>query len=164
MQNALDFRTALLEAGGCSFTANVSVDYGDTAAKFTLACEYAPQTGVHLRVTEPQSIAGIEADVSGTDAALTFDGTQLALAPLAGDLLAPLAAPMIVCRSWAEGYIDAAGSEDAYIRATYLDGYDAQELTVDTWFLAESGWPVRAELASGGQTLMKLELTNFTLD
>ena len=67
-------------------------------------------------------------------------------------------------RCWAEGYIDAAGKEDAYLRVTYLDGYGDRELTVDTWFLAESGWPVRAEIASNGETLLKLELTNFTMD
>ena len=102
--------------------------------------------------------------MSGEDAVITFEDTQLALENLAGGNLAPLAAPFIVGRCWAQGYIDAAGKEDAYLRVTYLDGYGAQELTVDTWFLAESGWPVRAEIASGGETLLKLELTNFTMD
>ena len=164
MQDALDFRAALLTAGGCSFTANVSVNYGDAAVKFTLACEYDIEDGAKLCVSAPDTIAGIEASVSGEDAAITFEDTQLALENLAGSNLAPLAAPFIVGRCWAQGYIDAAGKEDAYLRVTYLDGYGAQELTVDTWFLAESGWPVRAEIASGGETLLKLELTNFTMD
>ena len=164
MQDALDFRSALLTAGGCGFTANVAVNYGETAAKFTLACEYDVETGAHLRVTAPDTIAGIEATVSGENAVITFDGAQLALGDLAGGELAPLSAPLIVGRCWAEGYIDAAGKEDAYLRVTYLDGYGDRELTVDTWFLAESGWPVRAEFASNGETLLKLELTNFTMD
>ena len=164
MQSALDFRTALLTAGGCSFTANITANYGETAAKFTLACEYDTETGAHLRVTAPDTIAGIEANVKGEDAVITFEDTQLALGDLAGGTLAPLSAPLIVGRCWAEGYIDAAGKEDAYLRVTYLSGYGEHELTVDTWFLAESGWPVRAEIASDGETLLMLELINFTMD
>lgn len=164
MQDALDFRSALLTAGGCSFTANVSVNYGETVAKFTLTCEYDIEDGARLLVTAPDTIAGIEASISGTDTVITFDDAQLALAELNGGNLAPLAGPLIVGRCWAEGYIDAAGKEGAYLRVTYLDGYGSQELTVDTWFLAESSWPVRAEIAADGQTLLTLELTNFTMD
>lgn len=164
MQDALDFRTALLSAGGCSFTASVAADYGETVSKFTLECRYDPAQGAHLRVTAPESIAGIEADVTGEDAALSFAGTELALGDLAKGNLAPLAAPLILARCWAEGYIDAAGREDACLRVTYLDGYGQKELTVDTWFLADSGWPARAEISYDGQTLLRLELTNFTME
>ena len=101
MQSALDFRTALLTAGGCSFTANITANYGETAAKFTLACEYDTETGAHLRVTAPDTIAGIEANVTGEDAVITFEDTQLALGDLAGGTLAPLSAPLIVGRCWA---------------------------------------------------------------
>lgn len=163
MQSALDFRAAILSAGGCGFTADVTASYGETAAKFTLDCTYDVQSGVTLTVTKPETIAGIQATVSGEDAALSFEGTELALETLANGNLAPLSAPFIAARAWSEGYIDAAGQEDAYLRATYLDGYGAKTLTVDTWFLKQSGWPVRAEIAYDGETVLQMELTNFTI-
>lgn len=163
MQSALDFRAALLRAGGCGFTADVTANYGETAAKFTLDCSYDVQSGVTLTVTKPETIAGIGARVSGEDAALSFEGTELALEGLANGNLAPLAGALIAARAWAEGYIDAAGQEDAYLRVTYLDGYGAKTLTVDTWFLKESSFPVRSEIAYDGETVLQIELTNFTM-
>ena len=40
-QQALDFRTRLLEAGGCAFDADVQVSYGETAARFSMRCAYS---------------------------------------------------------------------------------------------------------------------------
>ena len=36
-QDALDFRTALLEAGGCRFRAVIGADYGDRVYSFTVS-------------------------------------------------------------------------------------------------------------------------------
>lgn len=164
MQQALDFRAALLSAQGCDFTAHVTLDYGESVTKFTLACTYDVQKGLHLRVVEPQSIAQIEADVCGEEAVITFEDAQLALDSLADGNLTPLSAPFLVCKSWLEGYIDAAGRQDEQLRVSYLSGYGSKELTIDTWFLAQTGWPIRAEIAHDGITVLKLELTNFTME
>ena len=56
-QQPLTFRTALLEAGGCSFTAAVTADYGETTADFTLDASFAPDTGASLTVTAPENLA-----------------------------------------------------------------------------------------------------------
>ena len=60
-QPPLTFRTALLQSGGCSFTAAITADYGESAASFTLDCVFSPETGASVTVTEPESIAGIQA-------------------------------------------------------------------------------------------------------
>ena len=62
-QKALDFRTGLMEAGGCSFTAVVTADYGDKVYPFTLDCSYTGDSA-RLQVLEPESIAGIAATVT----------------------------------------------------------------------------------------------------
>ena len=41
-QLPLSFRTQLLQAGACSFTAEIRADYGDTVVPFTLACSWTP--------------------------------------------------------------------------------------------------------------------------
>ena len=64
-QPPLTFRTALLQSGGCSFTAAITADYGESAASYTLDCVFSPETGASVTVTEPESIAGIQAHVPG---------------------------------------------------------------------------------------------------
>ena len=75
-QPPLTFRTALLQSGGCSFTAAITADYGESAASFTLDCVFSPETGASVTVTEPESIAGIQAQVKDTAASVSYDGMQ----------------------------------------------------------------------------------------
>ena len=41
-QPPLTFRTALLQSGGCSFSAAITADYGESDASFTLDCVFSP--------------------------------------------------------------------------------------------------------------------------
>ena len=100
-QPPLTFRTALLQSGGCSFTAAITADYGESAASFTLDCVFSPETGASVTVTEPESIAGIQAQVKDTAAFVSYDGMQLGLGSLANGNLAPLAAPYVLGQCWA---------------------------------------------------------------
>lgn len=52
-QPPLTFRTALLQSGGCSFSAAITADYGESDASFTLDCVFSPETGASVTVTEP---------------------------------------------------------------------------------------------------------------
>ena len=172
-QQPLTFRTALLEAGGCSFTAAVTVeadpdiivinDYGETTADFTLDASFAPDTGASLTVTAPETIAGITAHVKDSTADVSFDDTQLGLGSLANGRLAPLAAPYVLGQSWAGAYIDSTGTEDGLLRATYRLGYDKQELVVDTWFTEEPFTPQYAEISADGRMVLSIRISNFAM-
>ena len=140
-QQPLTFRTALLEAGGCSFTAAVTADYGETTADFTLDASFAPDTGASLTVTAPETIAGITAHVKDSTADVSFDDTQ----------------------SWAGAYIDSTGTEDGLLRATYRLGYDKQELVVDTWFTEEPFTPQYAEISADGRMVLSIRISNFAM-
>ena len=162
-QQPLTFRTALLEAGGCSFTAAVTADYGETTADFTLDASFAPDTGASLTVTAPETIAGITAHVKDSTADVSFDNTQLGLGSLANGRLAPLAAPYVLGQSWAGAYIDSTGTEDGLLRATYRLGYDKQELVVDTWFTEEPFTPQYAEISADGRMVLSIRISNFAM-
>ena len=56
MQRALDFRTALLQSGGCAFTAEVTADYGEQVYRFTMDCTWSPDGGAALTLTAPQTL------------------------------------------------------------------------------------------------------------
>ena len=162
-QQPLTFRTALLEAGGCSFTAAVTADYGETTTDFTLDASFAPDTGASLTVTAPETIAGITAHVKDSTADVSFDNTQLGLGSLANGRLAPLAAPYVLGQSWAGAYIDSTGTEDGLLRATYRLGYDKQELVVDTWFTEEPFTPQYAEISADGRMVLSIRISNFAM-
>ena len=161
-QKALDFRTALMEAGGCSFTADITADYGARVYEFTLDCEYTVGGEAHLTVTKPETIAGIAATVSADGATVEFDGASLDFGQMANGYVAPLAAPWILGNCWTAEYISSAGADGDLERVTYLQGYHEEELTLDTW-LDRSGVPVRCEISWNGSRCLTIDLTNFQL-
>ena len=154
---------ALLQSGGGSFTAAITADYGESAASFTLDCVFSPETGASVTVTEPESIAGIQAQVKDTAASVSYDGMQLGLGSLANGNLAPLAAPYVLGQCWAGEYIDATGTEDGLLRTTYRMGYEEKELVVDTWFSQEPLAPVRAELSFEGRMVLRADISAFSM-
>ena len=163
MQRALDLRTALTAAGGCAFAAQAKVNYGEEIFRFSMDCAYEAGGGVTIRLTEPQTLAGIGAEVSADGARVAYEDTEVGFAELAGGRVSPMRLPYLLAESWYRGYISACGWEDGVLRATYLLGYDDNEITVDTW-LDASGLPVRAAVSYQGQTLLKAELHHFSLE
>lgn len=161
-QKALDFRTQLMNAGGCSFTAAISADFGERVYDFTLDCSYTMEDGVSVSVLEPESIAGIAATVSGDGAVLEYEGVSLTLGQMAQGNVEPLAAPWLLGQCWTQEYIAYAGADEDYERITYLRGYDDKELTVDTW-LDPTGCPVYAEVVFDGVRCLTIEIQDFQL-
>lgn len=158
MQRALDFRSALMGAGECTFSADFTADYEDEIFRFSADC-VCGKDGVTLTVTSPETLSGICAAVEEQDARVIFDETEIALDLMAGKL-APLSAPYRLFAAWTEDYLQFTGSEDGQLRMTALQGYDDEELTVDTWLNGEN-IPIRAEIAAEGTTLLFAEITNF---
>ena len=133
MQRALDLRTALTAAGGCAFAAQAEVNYGEEIFRFSMDCAYEAGGGVTIRLTEPQTLAGIGAEVSADGARVVYEDTAVGFESLAGGRLAPMALPYLLGSSWYEGYISACGMENGLLRMTCLEGYGEEELAVDTW-------------------------------
>lgn len=160
-QKALDFRTGLLEAGGCGFTAAIEADFGDRVYNFTVACDYDAGGGAEITVLEPEEIAGIQARVSGDGVTVTFDTAELDFGQLANGNVSPVAASWLLGQCWTGAYVDRSGPDGDLARITYLDGYRDKELTVDTWL--DGGTPVHAEIAYDGVRRLTLDLTDFQM-
>ena len=159
-QMALNFRQKLL-SGTCSFRAELRAEYEDTVSCFTLACMHSAEAGTSMTIIQPETLAGITAQVTGEEAKIVFEDTQAAFGSLQGLGASPMTAPQILANAWESGYIALTGMEDDMLRVTYLLGYDEEELTIDTWFLA--GGPVRAEISSGGQKIIDAQIADFTI-
>ncbi len=159
-QSALDLRTRLMNCGGCSFTAQIAADLGQQVYHFTVECDYDTEDGAVVTVKEPEEIAGITARVSPDGCDLEFDGMALAVGELAGGRVSPLSACWLLGSCWTGAYIQSGGKDENLERITYLDGYDEEELTMDTW-LNESGVPVHCEVTYDSLRCLTIELTDF---
>lgn len=159
-QKALEFRTDLMEAGGCSFTAEIAADYGAHVYKFALACSYADGKA-QLEVLSPENIAGIRAETSGDGTALIFEDDELEFGQLANGVVSPVAAPWLLVQCWVQEYIAYAGTDGEMERVTYLRGYHEDELAVDTWF--DGGVPTYAEMAYDGIRCLTMEILEFQM-
>ena len=160
-QEALDFRTDLMEHGGCCFTANIAADFGERVYMFTLACETnAGET--RLKVIEPEMIAGIAATVSSDGIKLTFDDAELDFGKLANGYVSPVTVPWLLAQCWMGEYIAWSGADGELDRVTYLRGYDEAELTVDTWF--SDGVPQHAEILYDDVRCLTVEILDFKMN
>lgn len=162
LQAPMDFRAQLLQAGACTFQADITADYGENVYEFTVDCNCAADGTANVTVLEPQSIAGITAQTSEGGDELFFDGMAVAFDPLAGGNAAPVCAPSLTVDAWTNAYICAAGREGEWLRVTYERGYEAEQLTVDCWF-DEKNVPICAEICYNSQTVLKIEISQFSL-
>lgn len=160
-QRAVDLRTALLSAQGCSFTAHIRADYGEKVYDFSLDADYASDKTT-LTVTAPKEIAGISAVTDKDGTSLQFDGAELAMGKLANGLVSPILVPWILGQCWTGEYISCAGKDAELYRVTYLKGYDEEELQVDTW-LDEDDIPVYAEIFYGDTRCITVQIENFQM-
>lgn len=157
-QHAVDFRTALMGAEGCKFTADVTAEYEDRVYAFTLQTETIGGETT-LQVLSPESIAGIQATITEEGAKLEFDSAILDFGKMANGYVSPVSAPWLLEQCWRSAYIAYAGPDEDYERVTYLQGYQEAELSVDTWFLDQS--PVYAEVVWNDIRCLQMEIKDF---
>lgn len=161
MQQALQLRTELLQAGGCRYAADVSVNYDDVRFDFSLDCVCGADGAARMTIRAPQTLAGIAAELSAGSARVEFEDTAVAFGLMADGNLAPMQLPQLLVQALCADYIEAAGREGDAVRVTYLHGYDEKELTVDVW-LSGALMPDYAEVSYQGQMLAAMTITDFT--
>lgn len=145
IDTAMAFRSKLLNAEQCTFTAQVEAQYEEYACVFTLQCAYRPADDtLDFTVQAPETIAGISGSVLDDRQTVSFDDTTLQMQLLAGEKLAPVALPALLAQSWASSYIDSGGKDRDYEIILYQNGYEQDTLEVETWFA--QGLPVYADV------------------
>ena len=160
LSQAIRFRGELVEAGGCSFIADLECDYGEIVEHFSLQFDWTEGSGGELTLLEPETIAGITARVSPEEGTVTYDGLALGFAPLAEDSVSPAGAPALVVDCWSRAYIHSAGEDGERYRVCYQKNYGQNAMLIDTYF--ENGIPILAELCYNGKRILKLSISDFT--
>ncbi len=158
---AIEFRAAILQAGGCSFHAGIEADFGETVERFAVDCDYSTDGTAVLTLTEPETIAGITASVTEHGGKITYDGMSVDFGLLASGNVNPAAAPALTAICWSGEYISAAGWEEDVYRVTYEKDFDEKRLLIDTYL--KNDLPILAEVCYNNQRILKLELSDFSL-
>lgn len=162
LEQALSFRSRLLAGAGCSFTAQVTADYGDELQEFTMDCRGDSRGGITFTVTSPETIAGISGTLSETGGALTFDDTALQFPLMAEETLSPVSAPWVFLKTLRSGYIVSACTEENLLHLSIDDSFDDDALRLDIW-LDENQNPVRGEILHDGMRILTLRIGNFQI-
>ena len=162
LQTAMDLRSRVLAAEGCSFRAEITADYGPVLQQFTLDCRGDPHGNVSFTVAEPQSIAGICAEIREGRGEVAYDGTALAFGLLTDRQLSPAAAPWIFYRTLRGGRIATVSREGDRLHIQADDSYEEDALHGDLWLDGE-GLPVRAEFLFRNRRVLSLEISGFQL-
>lgn len=159
LNQALEFRDALLSANGCSFCAEVTADYGDSLHCFKMNCQADSSGTLSFEVIQPESIAGIKGTISDSGGEINFEDQALYFPLLTDDLLTPASAPWIFLRTLRSGYITSACSEEKYLHLTIDDSYADDALTLDIWISEEE--PVQADIFHDGRRILSISIENF---
>lgn len=161
IDRAMELRARLLR-GGCSFTAEITADYGEEVHTFTMDCVGDSQGSITFTVSEPESISGITGTINQEGGFLTFDETALEFPLLADDQVTPVSAPWILLKTLRGGYLTSAGEEGELLRLTIDDSYEEDALQLDIWLDTENH-PVRADILYDGRRILSLAVSNFEI-
>ena len=160
MENALELRSRLLQASGCSFDVEITADYGDRIHTFSMACQGDSKGDISFQVTAPETISGISGRLSGSGGEIVFEDTALALELLAEEQLSPLSAPWIFLKTLRSGCMTSVCREQEQLRLSVDDSYEADPLRLDIWLNPENR-PEHADILYNGRRILSLDVENF---
>ena len=160
MDAALQLRTRIANSG-CSFTARITADYGDSIYTFRMHCEYDRNGDLLFRVEAPATIAGISGKISAASQKVAFTDMALAFDLLADGQLSPVSAPFIMMKALHSGYLTSCGQDGAYQRVSLRDSYREDALMLDVW-LDREYFPVQAEILFDGRRILTIYVEDFS--
>lgn len=161
LDSAMELRQKILTAS-CSFTTEVTADYGDEIYCFRMDCNTDTAGNMTFTVVEPASIAGITGEISTDFARLTFDGTVLSFPPLTEGKLSPVTAPWIFMKTLRSGYLSGCGKDGEGLRIFAADSYDDNALQLS--ILTDAATiPVQADIFWNQQRILTLQISDFVI-
>lgn len=160
MQEALQFRTDLLAAQGCSFEAELTAQGETEVFECTLRCSLSPDGTARAEVLAPEEIAGVTATITNHGMQIDYDGVRVDCGQLNGSV-SPIGMPSLLYAAWTGGYIATAGSEEQRMMARYLMDSGSAEKQISTWFSAD-GTPESCEVVENGVVVLQCRLRDFS--
>lgn len=153
-----DFVKIVSSAENISFSANVSAQYDDKTAEFTLAYEQT-KDGASISVVEPELLSGIKANLSGESLSLEYDGAMLDIGTLDDAELSPMSSLPLIVRAMREGHLEISWVEDNMIAARVIP---ADDYVVTLW-IDSNLTPCSAEISYKENTVVSVEISDWSV-
>jgi hypothetical protein len=160
LDTGMQLRSKILQASQCSFSAEITADYGDRIFFFTTACKTDNMGNVFFTVTAPDTISGISGNLSGESGNLIFTDMAVAFPLLAEDLPSPISAPWLFLNALRSGFIASACTEDNRIRLSVDDTFEDNALRLDIW-LGSDQLPRDVDILWDGNRILTMRITEF---
>ena len=163
MDRTIYLREKLLNCDGCSFTAEITADFGEKIYTFTLDCQGNKDGSLAFEVQKPDTISGIQGILSANGGKTTFEEDRCVAFPmLAEGEITPVSGPWVLYTALCSGYILACGMEGDLLRMTLNDTYEDEALQLDVW-LDSDDRPVTAEIFWKGCRVLTIRVTDFQI-
>lgn len=154
-----EFVMGVAEADTVSFSADVRAEYSDKTAEFTL--RYAQSAdSAEVEISEPETVAGIKARVTGDALSLEYDGAILDIGSFGDTELSPMSALPLLVRSMTDAHVDITWREDDMIAARLVPSDD---MLVTLW-LSNDLVPLNAEISYKEQTVIFIEINDWEVN
>ena len=163
MDRGMALRQRLLNCNSCSFTAQITADFGDKIYTFTLDCQGKADGSLAFTVQKPETISGIRGVLSASGGKITFDEDRAVAFPLLAEgEVTPISAPWLLYNTLRSGYLSACGKEGEQLRLTLNDSYEEEALQVDVWLDGEDR-PEAAEILWEGRRILTILVADFRI-
>lgn len=153
------FAGGVAEADTVSFSADVRAEYSDKTAEFTLRYVQGPESA-EVEITEPETVAGIKARVTGDALSLEYDGAILDIGSFGDTELSPMSALPLLVRAMTDAHIDIIWREDDMIAARLVPSDD---MLVTLWLSSELV-PLNAEISYKEQTVIFIDINDWEVN
>lgn len=165
---ALSMRTHYLSMTGISATAEITADYGERVYQYTAQLSGDSGSG-RMEITAPDNIAGLAVVWGDGMGGLEYDGASLTTGALSPDGLSPADAMPLILEACRGGAMLDSCVEELEDRSLLRVGLANPQLPedadsrVDVWVRQDDFSMEKAEVSSGGQTVVRMEFSQFEL-
>lgn len=144
-------------------TIALTADYGSRVYDYTVSYTGSGDIGT-LEILQPESIAGLQAELREGSAYLVYDGTEFETGAILPDGLAPIDALPMLITQWQTGYVTDAVSERYKGQDTVaLTTAVTDDVSLRTWFDEETLLPVHAEVSYNNSVVLFCDFEDVSL-
>ena len=157
-----ELRTELAQAAEISFTADITADLGGSDFACRLQCT-ATGDETEIEVVEPENIAGITARLKAGEASLSYEGVELYIGALKGNL-SPVSAVPVLLDALKNGYLTQCwreGGEEQTLLAAQV--YVDENTSALLYFDEENMQLLHGELVIDGKTVVQCGISGLTI-
>jgi len=159
-------RTAYQDMTGCTMEADVTCSYADQEKDFTLKCDYIPDGTSTVEVLAPETVAGVKAEISGKNLALSYDGDCLNTGTLSNEDVSPADCLPRLMNALRDGWLLEQNQENwgevpCLRLALDQTGNNGGKVISTIWLRQDDGTPVRGEISVDGQIILTAAFTSF---